>query len=95
VSAAYPSGGAVLPGLVAPLGDPALSAAVRAAEATPDATTRNRAWGELDTTMTAAGDVVPLAEHQRVLLRGTGVEAYHPSALLGGLPDLAVITVTH
>ena len=95
VSAAYPSGGAVLPGLVAPLGDPALSAAVRAAEATPDATARNRAWGELDTTMTAGGDVVPLAEHQRILLRGTGVQAYHPSALLGGLPDLAVITVTH
>ena len=46
-------------------------------------------------TLTAAGDVVPLAERQRVLLRGTGVQAYQPSALLGGLPDLAVITVTH
>ncbi len=28
-----------------------------------------------DMTLTAAGDVVPLAERQRVLLRGTGVQA--------------------
>lgn len=95
VSAAYPSGGAVLPALVAPLGDPALSAAVTAAEATADSTARNQAWGALDATLAAAGDVVPLAERQRVLLRGTGVQAYQPSALLGGLPDLATISVTH
>jgi peptide/nickel transport system substrate-binding protein len=95
VSAAYPSGGAVLPALVAALGDPALSAAAAAAEATADTPSRNRAWGDLDATLTAAGDVVPLAERQRVLLRGTGVQAYQPSALLGGLPDLAGITVTH
>jgi len=44
--------------------------------------------------LTAAGDAVPLAERQRVLLRGTGVQAYQVSALLGGLPDLASITVT-
>jgi len=33
------------------------------------------------------------AERQRVLLRGTGIQAYRVSALLGGLPDLASITV--
>ena len=93
VSADYPSGGAVLPSLVGRLGDPALSAAAAGAEETSDTTSRNRAWGDLDATLTAAGDVVPLAERQRVLLRGTGVQAYHVSALLGGLPDLASITV--
>ena len=92
-SAAYPSGGAVIPELVDRIGDPALSAAAAAAEATSDASGRNRAWGDLDATLTAAGDVVPLAERQRVLLRGTGVQAYRVNALLGGLPDLASITV--
>ena len=93
VSADYPSGGAVLPSLVGRLGDPALSAAAAGAEGTSDTTSRNRAWGDLDATLTAAGDVVPLAERQRVLLRGTGIQAYRVSALLGGLPDLASITV--
>ena len=93
VSADYPSGGAVLPSLVGRLGDPALSAAAAGAEGTSDTTSRNRAWGDLDATLTAAGDVVPLAERQRVLLRGTGIEAYRVSALLWGLPDLASITV--
>jgi peptide/nickel transport system substrate-binding protein len=93
--AAYPSGGAVIPELVDRIGDPALSAAPAAAEATSDASGRNRAWGDLDATMTAAGDVVPLAERQRVLLRGTGIEGYRVSALLSGLPDLASISVTH
>jgi peptide/nickel transport system substrate-binding protein len=92
-SAAYPSGGAVLPELVERIGDPTLSAAAAAAEATSDASGRNRAWGDLDATLTAAGDVVPLAERQRVLLRGTGVQAYRVNALLGGLPDLASISV--
>ena len=92
-SAAYPSGGAVIPELVDRIGDPALSAAAAAAEATSDASGRNRAWGDLDATLTAAGDVVPLAERQRVLLRGTGVQAYRVNALLGGLPDLASISV--
>lgn len=94
VSAAYPSGGAVLPSLVGRLDDPALSAAAAEAEGTSDTTSRNRAWGDLDATLTTAGDVVPLAERQRVLLRGTGIQAYRVSALLGGLPDLASITVT-
>ena len=92
-SAAYPSGGAVIPNLVDRLGDHGLSAASAAAEGTADASARNRAWGDLDATLTAAGDVVPLAERQRVLLRGTGVQAYRVNALLGGLPDLASITV--
>ena len=92
-SAAYPSGGAVIPELVDRIGDPALSAAAAAAEGTSDASSRNRAWGDLDATLTAAGDVVPLAERQRVLLRGTGVQAYRVNALLGGLPDLASISV--
>jgi peptide/nickel transport system substrate-binding protein len=93
VYAAYPGGGAVLPPLVQRLSVPSLSAAVAAAEATNDLPARNRAWDELDATLTAAGDVVPLAERQRVLLRGTGVEAYQDNVLLGGLPDLANITV--
>ncbi len=93
VSAAYPSGGAVLPALVERLGDAVLSAAAAGAEGTSDTTSRNRSWGDLDATLTAGGDVVPLAERQRVLLRGTGVQAYRVSALLGGLPDLASVTV--
>jgi peptide/nickel transport system substrate-binding protein len=95
VSAAYPSGGAVLPALVDRLGDAGLTAAAKAAEATADAVGRNRAWGDLDLTVTTAGDVVPLAERERVLLRGTGVPAYRVSALLGGLPDLASIIVSY
>ena len=91
--AVYPGGGAVLPALVAPLHDPARDAAVATAEQTPDATARNAAWGDLDATLTAAGDVVPLVERQRVLLRGTDVQAYRVNALLAGLPDLASITV--
>ena len=91
--AAYPSGGAVIPELVDRTGDPTLAAAAAAAEATSDASGRNRAWGDLDATLTAAGDVVPLAERQRVLLRGTAVQAYRVNALLGGLPDLASINV--
>jgi peptide/nickel transport system substrate-binding protein len=93
VYATYPSGGAVLPPLVERLSDAGLSAAVRAAEATNDLPARNRAWRDLDETLTAAGDVVPLGERQRVLLRGTGVGAYQDNILLGGLPDLASITV--
>jgi peptide/nickel transport system substrate-binding protein len=94
VYAAYPGGGAVLPPLVQRLSEPSLSAAVAAAEATNDLPARNRAWDDLDATLTAAGDVVPLAERQRLLLRGTGVEAYQDNVLLGGLPDLASIAVT-
>jgi peptide/nickel transport system substrate-binding protein len=93
VYAAYPGGGAVLPSLVQRLSEPGLSATVAAAEAINDLPARNRAWGELDVTLTAAGDVVPLAERQRLLLRGTGVEAYQDNVLLGGLPDLASIVV--
>jgi peptide/nickel transport system substrate-binding protein len=93
VYAAYPGGGAVLPPLVQRLSDAGLSGAVAAAQATNDLPDRNRAWGELDATLTAGGDVVPLAERQRVLLRGTGVEAYQVNVLLGGLPDLASISV--
>jgi hypothetical protein len=83
----------VLPALVQRLADPGLSVAVSAAEATNDLPARNRAWGDIDATLTAAGDVVPLAERQRVLQRGTGVEAYQVNVLLAGLPDLASITV--
>jgi peptide/nickel transport system substrate-binding protein len=94
VSAAYPSGGSVLPSLVRRVGDPGLTAVSAAAEATSDTTARDRAWGDLDATLTAAGDVVPLAERGRVLLRGTGVEAYQVNVRLAGLPDLASISVT-
>jgi peptide/nickel transport system substrate-binding protein len=93
VYAAYPGGGAVLPPLVQRLSDAGLSAAAAAAAATNDLPTRNRAWGDLDAALAAAGDVVPLAERQRVLLRGTGVEAYQVNVLLGGVPDLASISV--
>jgi peptide/nickel transport system substrate-binding protein len=94
ISAAYPGGGAVLPALVRRLGDAGLRAASAAAEATSDTTARDRAWGDLDVTLAAAGDVVPLAERGRVLLRGTGVRAYQVNVRLAGLPDLASTTVT-
>ena len=71
-SAAYPSGGAVIPELVDRIGDPTLSAAAAAAEGTSDASSRNRAWGDLDATLTAAGDVVPLAERHACCCVGPG-----------------------
>ena len=95
VSAAWPSGSAVLPALTARSGDPALAAAAADAAKQPEAFSRNAAWGALDAALVAAGDVVPLAERQRLLVRGSGVLAYQENALLGGLPDLAAIEVTH
>lgn len=94
-SAAWPSGGAVLPALLARIGDPTLTAAAAQAAAQPRTTDRDAAWGALDATLVAAGDLVPLAERQRLLVRGSGVLGYQENALLGGLPDLAAIEVTH
>jgi peptide/nickel transport system substrate-binding protein len=95
VAAAWPSGSAVLPALAARVGDPARVAAAAAAAADPSLTARNSAWGALDTALVGSGQVVPLAERQRVLVRGSGVLAYQDNILLGGLPDLAVIEVSH
>jgi len=95
VSAAWPSGSAVLPALVSRVGDPALTAAAQQAAAQPQLVDRNAAWGALDARLVTAGDVVPLAERERLLVRGSGVLDYQESALLGGLPDLAAIEVTH
>ncbi len=95
VSAAWPSGSAVLPALVSRVGDPALAAAAQQAAAQPQLVDRNAAWGALDARLVTAGDVVPLAERERLLVRGSGVLDYQESALLGGLPDLAAIEVTH
>jgi hypothetical protein len=58
-------------------------------------TARNEAWGALDVALVTSGDVVPLAERQRLLIRGSGVLAYQENVLLGGLPDLAAIEVSH
>jgi peptide/nickel transport system substrate-binding protein len=95
VSAAWPSGGAVLPALAARSGDPGRVAAAGQAAADPSLVSRNGAWGALDTALVAAGQVVPLAERQRTLVRGTGVLAYQDNVLLGGLPDLATVEVRH
>lgn len=101
VSAAWPSGSAVLPELldhVVVPGEPA-SAALRqqsqAATATADVVARNSAWSRLDMAMVTAGDVIPLAARQRVLLHGSGVKAYQDNVLLGGRVDLAAIEVEH
>ncbi len=101
LSAAWPSGGAVLPDLVtrdAAPGrgpEPALVAEAAAAAATPDVVARNAAWSALDMRLVAAGDVLPLAARQRVLVHGSGVEAYQDNVLLGGRVDLAAIQVEH
>ncbi len=95
VSAAWPNAGAVLPALAARTGDPARVTAATQAAAEPSLTTRNSAWGALDSGLVESGQVVPLAERQRVLVRGSGVLAYQDNILLGGLPDLAVIEVSH
>ena len=47
----------------------------------------------LEDIVDAAIEHAPACIRQRVLLRGTGIQAYRVSALLGGLPDLASITV--
>ena len=70
-------------------------AAAAQAAADPSLISRNGAWGALDAALVAAGQVVPLAERQRTLVRGTGVLAYQDNVLLGGLPDLAAIEVRH
>jgi peptide/nickel transport system substrate-binding protein len=95
VSAAWPSGSAVLPDLAARTGDAALVAAAASAAVVPLLTARNDAWGALDVALVASGDVVPLVERQRLLVRGSGVLAYQENVLLGGLPDLAAIEVSH
>lgn len=101
LSAAWPSGGAVLPEMVtrdAAPGrgpDPALVAEAAAAAGTPDLVARNTAWSALDMRLVAAGDVLPLAARQRVLVHGSGVDAYQDNVLLGGRVDLAAIQVEH
>ena len=95
VSAAWPSAGAVLPDLVSRTGDPAMVAAAAAAMAQPDQIGRNAQWGALDEALVNSGDVVPLVERQRLLVRGSGVLAYQENALLNGFPDLAAIEVAH
>lgn len=96
VSSPWPSGSAVLPGLVSGgAAGPGVAQTVERGYALADPVKRNAAWRALDAQLVAEGDLVPLAERQRVLVHGSGIRAYQDNVLLGGLPDLAAIEVAH
>ena len=107
-SAEWPSGSSVIPSLfdsrlnLSPdssgqdygrFESPAFSAKVDEAAKIPDASQREKAWGDLDKQLAAYVAVIPLTNSKSVFVHGGGVADYMDNQALFGTVDLATVSV--
>ena len=105
-SAEWPSGSSVIPPLFdsrlnltarasgqdyGRFASAAINARIDAAAKIPDATQREKAWGDLDRQLSADVAVIALTNQKSVFVHGSGVKNYVDSQALGGTVDLATI----
>ena len=107
-SAEWPSGASVIPSLFdsrlnltasasgqdyGRFASPAFNAKIDAAAKVPDASGREKAWGDLDRELSAQVAAVALANSRSVFVHGAGVKGYIDNQALGGTVDLATVAV--
>ena len=73
--------------------DPEVNAAIDKAYAISDADAREKAWGDIDETISKKAGVVPLVNQKFTFVRGSGVKNFETNSLMGGYVDLANISV--
>jgi peptide/nickel transport system substrate-binding protein len=71
----------------------AFNAKIDAAALIPDASDREKAWGELDRELCAQVAAIPLTDEKSVFVHGAGVRGYIDNQALGGTVDLATVAV--
>ncbi|MBE3076189.1 MAG: ABC transporter substrate-binding protein [Actinobacteria bacterium] len=107
-SAQWPSGSSVIPSLfdsrlnLTPsssgqdygrFADAAFSAKIDAAAMIPDASHREKAWGDLDKELAAKVAAIPLTNSKSVFVHGADVKDYIDNPALFGTVDLATVSV--
>ena len=73
--------------------DPEVNAAIDKTYAISDADAREKAWGDIDETISKKAGVVPLVNQKFTFVRGSGVKNFETNSLMGGYVDLANISV--
>jgi peptide/nickel transport system substrate-binding protein len=73
--------------------DAAVNKAIDAAYNVADADAREKAWGDIDETISKAGGVIPLVNQKFTFMYGSSVKNYETTATLGGYVDTANIAV--
>lgn len=107
-SAEWPSGSSVIPSLFdsrvnltasssgqdyGRFDSAAFNARIDAAALIPDASKREKAWGELDQELSAQVAAIALTNQKSVFVHGAAVKNYIDSQALGGTVDLATVAV--
>jgi peptide/nickel transport system substrate-binding protein len=107
-SAEWPSGSSVIPSLFdsrvnlsagssgqdyGRFTSTAFNAKIDAAALIPNASDREKAWGELDQELCAQVAAIPLTDEKSVFVHGAGVRGYIDNQALGGTVDLATVAV--
>ena len=107
-SAQWPSGSSVIPSLFdsrlnlsasssgqdyGRFASPAFSAKIDAAARIPDASRREKAWGDLDKEIAANVAAIALTNSKSVFVHGAGVTNYIDNQALSGTVDLATVSV--
>jgi len=73
--------------------DAAFSAKIDAAAMIPDASHREKAWGDLDKELAAKVAAIPLTNSKSVFVHGADVKDYIDNPALFGTVDLATVSV--
>jgi peptide/nickel transport system substrate-binding protein len=107
-SAQWPSGSSVIPSLFdgrlnltagssgqdyGRFDSPAFSAKIDAAAMVPDATDREKAWGDLDKEVAAKVVAIALTNSKSMFVHGASVSSYIDNQALSGTVDLATVSV--
>jgi len=107
-SAEWPSGSSVIPSLFdsrvnltasssgqdyGRFSSPGFNAKIDAAALIPDASERERAWGDLDKELSTRVAAIALTNQKSVFVHGAGVRNYIDNQALGGTVDLATVAV--
>jgi len=107
-SAQWPSGSSVIPSLFdsrlnlsasssgqdyGRFASPVFSAKIDAAARIPDASRREKAWGDLDKEIAANVAAIALTNSKSVFVHGAGVTNYIDNQALSGTVDLATVSV--
>ena len=107
-SAEWPSGSSVIPSLFdsrvnltasssgqdyGRFSSPGFNAKIDAAALIPDASERERAWGDLDKELSTRVAAIALTNQKFVFVHGAGVRSYIDNQALGGTVDLATVAV--
>jgi peptide/nickel transport system substrate-binding protein len=107
-SAPWPSGSSVIPSLFdsrmnlsdsssgqdyGRFASPAVSAKIDAASMIPDASLREKAWGDIDQSLAATVAAIALTNSRSVFVHGAGVTDYLDNQALFGTVDLATVSL--